>query len=156
MGQIKNIKLHIVTDIKDRSYLTNVVNRYDHFNSSTITMANTIEKPTATEPAEEKTVEKEAITEPESITKPKTTTPDATETEKNGNGHTDKQNGDDKTEEETNVQVESSKVDDAEEKDDTTLKRKDAPADTEESPKKQKLVDSEEKDAEPAVTTVEV
>merc|ERR1712203_830698 len=154
MGQIKNIKLHIVTDIKDRSYLTNVVNRYNHFNSSTITMANTIEKPTATEPAEEK-VEKEAITEPESITEPETTTPDATETEKNGNGHTDEQNGDDKTEEDTNVQVESSKVDDAEEKDDTTLKRKDAPADTDESPKKQKLVDSEEKEAEPAVTTVE-
>merc|ERR1739848_761952 len=115
--------------------LTCTCNKYYHFNSSTITMANTIEKPTATEPVQEKKVEKEPITETEPITEPEATTPDTTETDKNSNGHTEEQNGVDKTEEDTNVQVESSKVDDAEEKDDTTLKRKDAPADTDQSPK---------------------
>merc|ERR1711931_314328 len=124
-------------------------NKYYHFNSSTITMANTIEKPTATEPVHEKKVEKEPITETKPIDEPETITPNTTETDKSRNGHTEEQNGDEKTEEDTNVQVESSKVDDAEEKDDTKLKRKDAPADTDESPKKQKLVDSEEKEAEP-------
>merc|ERR1711936_1005305 len=150
MGQIKNIKLHIVTDIKRTGHieLTCSCNKYYHFNSSTITMANTIEKPTATEPVQEKKVEKEPMTETEPNTEPKATTPDATEADEISNGHTEEQNA--------NVQVESSKVDDAEEKEDTTLKRKDAPADTDESPKKQELVDSEEKEAEPAVPTVEV
>merc|ERR1711936_923669 len=129
MGQIKYCKLHIVTAIKRTGHieLTCSCNRYNHFNSSTITMANTIEKPTATEPVEEKKVEKEPITEPGPVTEPETTTPDATETEKNGNGHTDEQSGGNTSKDETKVQVESSKVDDAEEKDDTILKRKDAP-----------------------------
>merc|ERR1711936_1059413 len=121
MGQIKNIKLHIVTDIKRTGHieLTCSCNKYYHFNSSTITMANTIEKPTATEPVQEKKVHKEALTETEPNTEPKATTPDATETDKNSNGHTEEQNGADNTEEEdANIKVESSKVDDAEEKED--------------------------------------
>jgi len=119
-------------------------------------MANTIEKPaetTTTEHVEEKKVEKEP--EPTTTT---TTTDETTSTDNNdGNGHTGEENGNGHTEAEINVQVESSNVDEAEEKDEPTLKRKDAPADTtDESTKKQKLVDSEEKEAEPTATTVEV
>jgi hypothetical protein len=118
-------------------------------------MASTIEKPaetTTTEHVEEKKVEKEP--EPTTTT---TTTDETTSTDNNdGNGHTGEENGNGHTEEENNVQLESSNVDDAEEKDEPTLKRKDAPADTDEFTKKQKLVDSEEKEAEPTATSAEV
>jgi len=128
-------------------------------------MANTIEKPaetTTTEHVEEKKAEKEPTSEPEPTTTDTTETTETNETTTDinhdgGNGHTGEENGNGHTEECTSVHVESSNVDDVEEKDEATLKRKDVPADTtDESTKKQKLVDSEEKEAEPTATTVEV
>merc|ERR1711936_331537 len=108
MGQIKNIKLHIVTDIKEN--ITGLVA------SSNFKMTNTIEKPVAepvAEPVEEKKVEKEPVAEPES-----TTTEDKpVEPEVNGNG---------KAEEEANGHIEET------EEEETTLKRKDAPTEVEE------------------------
>merc|ERR1739847_30446 len=141
MGQIKNIKLHIVTDIKDIFNYNLVKPSFQLIYLQYNTMANTIEKPAATaQPVEDK-VEKETSTEPESTTPDETATEENGQTEKqNGNGQTEEQNGNDQTEEEANVQVESSKVDDAEEKDEATLKRKDSPVDTDESLKKKKLV----------------
>merc|ERR1712126_79806 len=137
MGQIKNIKLHIVTDIKNqvRRLVTSLNN---------INMTNTIEKPIA-EPVEEKKVEKEPVPETES-----TTTEDKpVEPEVNGNGKAEEENGNghtEETEEEANGDVKET------EEEETTLKRKDAPTEVEEdSPKKKKLIDADEKEAEAAV-----
>merc|ERR1712126_555908 len=137
MGQIKNIKLHIVTDIKNqvRRLVTSLNN---------IKMTNTIEKPIA-EPVEEKKVEKEPVPEPES-----TTTEDKpAEPEVNGNGKAEEENGNghtEETEEEGNGDVKET------EEEETTLKRKDAPTEVEDdSPKKKKLIDADEKEAEAAV-----
>merc|ERR1712135_48851 len=129
MGQIKNIKLHIVTDIKNQ--VRRIVASLNN-----IKMTNTIEKPIA-EPVEEKKVEKEPIPEPES-----TTTEDKpAEPEVNGNGHTEETE-----EEEGNGDVKET------EEEETTLERKDAPTEVEEdSPKKKKLIDADEKEAEAAV-----
>merc|ERR1711931_492279 len=75
MGQIKNIKLHIVTDIKRTLKLTGFVALPNK------KMTNTVEKPVA-EPVEEKKVEKEPVAEPEStITEDKPVEPEV-----NGNG----------------------------------------------------------------------
>jgi len=105
-------------------------------------MANTVETPVA-EPVTEKKVEKETIAEPESTTMESV----EPEPEKNGKGKTEEENGNGHTEadeEDGNGHVEES------EEEETTLKRKDAPTEIEEdSPKKKKLVDSEEKEAEP-------
>merc|ERR1712126_241017 len=87
MGQIKSIKLHIVTDIKNqvRRLVTSLNN---------INMTNTIEKPIA-EPVEEKKVEKEPVPEPES-----TTTEDKpVEPVVNGNGKAEEENENGHTEE---------------------------------------------------------
>merc|ERR1712126_65682 len=137
MGQIKNIKLHIVTDIKNqvRRLVTSLNN---------IKMTNTIEKPIA-EPVEEKKLEKEPVLEPES-----TTTEDKpAEPEVNGNGKAEEENGNghtEETEEEANGDVKET------EEEETTLKRKDAPTEVEDdSPKKKKLIDADEKEAEAAV-----
>merc|ERR1711973_442587 len=135
MGQIKNIKLHIVTDIKSNDIVASQNN---------IKMTNTIEKPIA-EPVEENKVEKEPVPEPESPpTEDKPAEPevngDGKAEEENGNGHTEE------TEEEGNGDAKET------EEEETTLKRKDAPTEVEEdSPKKKKLIDAEEKEAEAAV-----
>merc|ERR1711915_982562 len=109
MGQLKNIKLHIVTDIKIK-------------------------------------VEKEPVAEPESTTTEEE--PTEPESEKNGDSKTEEENGNghaDEAEEDANGHVEET------EEEETTLKRKDAPTEVDaDSPKKKKLVDSEEKEAEPA------
>merc|ERR1712135_40267 len=123
MGQIKNIKLHIVTDIKNqvRRLVTSLNN---------IKMTNTIEKPIA-EPVEEKKVEKEPVHEPES-----TTTEDKpVEPEVNGNGKAEEENGNGHTEE-TEEEEGNGDVKETEEED---------------SPKKKKLIDADEKEAEAAV-----
>merc|ERR1712055_723470 len=132
MGQIKNIKLHIVTDIKES--ITGFVA------SSNFKMTNTIEKPVA-EPVEEKKVEKEPVAEPES-----TTTEDKpVEPEVNGNGKAEEENGNGHTEE---TEKEGNGHTEETEEEETTLKRKDAPTEVEEdSPKKKKLIDSDEKEA---------
>merc|ERR1712142_451819 len=137
-GQIKNIKLHIVTDIKEN--ITGLVA------SSNFKMTNTIEKPVAepvAEPVEEKKVEKEPVAEPES-----TTTEDKpVEPEVDGNGKAEEENGNghtEETEKEGNGHIEET------EEEETTLKRKDAPTEVEDSPKKKKLIDSDEKEAEAA------
>merc|ERR1712126_256339 len=134
MGQIKSIKLHIVTDIKNqvRRLVTSLNN---------IKMTNTIEKPIA-EPVEEKKVEKEPVPEPESTTEDKPAEPEV-----NGNGKAEEENGNGHTEEpeeeEGNGDVKET------EEEETTLKRKDAPTEVEEdSPKKKKLIDADEKEAE--------
>merc|ERR1712243_83735 len=129
MGQIKNIKLHIVTDIKVKLPVKTSQKQYK--------MTNTTEKPIA-EPVEEKKVVKEPATaEPESTTGDETELSGTGTTEvKNGNGHTE-EGGDNGAEPE-------------EEQDETkesTLKR-DLEDPTEESPKKKKLIDSEEKEAD--------
>merc|ERR1712142_1267850 len=138
-GQIKNIKLHIVTDIKEN--ITGLVA------SSNFKMTNTIEKPVAepvAEPVEEKKVEKEPVAEPES-----TTTEDKpvepVEPEVNGNGKAEEENGNGHTEE---TEKEGNGHTEETEEEETTLKRKDAPTEVEEdSPKKKKLIDSDEKEA---------
>merc|ERR1712042_339539 len=140
MGQIKNIKLHIVADIKE-----NITGLVAIFNFK---MTNTIEKPVAepvAEPVEEKKVEKEPVAEPES-----TTTEDKpVEPEVNGNGKAEEENGNghtEETEKEGNGHIEET------EKEETTLKRKDAPTEVEEdSPKKKKLIETDEKEPEAAV-----
>merc|ERR1712119_90762 len=132
MGQIKNIKLHIVTDIKES--ITGFVA------SSDFKMTNTIEKPVA-EPVEEKKVEKEPLAEPESTT----TEDEPVEPEVNGNGKAEEENGNGHTEE---TEKEGNGHTEETEEEETTLKRKDAPTEVEEdSPKKKKLVDSDEKEA---------
>merc|ERR1712119_101126 len=135
MGQIKNIKLHIVTDIKDS--ITGIVA------SSDFKMTNTIEKP-VTEPVEETKVEKEPVAEPESTT----TEDEPVEPEVNGNGKAEEENGNghkEDSEKESNGHTEET------EEEETTLKRKDAPTEVEkDSPKKKKLVDSDEKEPEAA------
>merc|ERR1712136_250691 len=138
MGQIKNIKLHIVTDIK------NQVRRLVA-SQNNIKMTNTIEKPIA-EPVEEKKVEKEPVHEPES-----TTTEDKpVEPEVNGNGKAEEENGNGHTEE-TEEEEGNGDVKETEEEE-TTLKRKDAPTEVEDdSPKKKKLIDADEKEAKAAV-----
>merc|ERR1712080_490961 len=107
-------------------------------------MTNSTEKP-ATESVEEKKVVKEPATEPESTTKD--------EPELNGNGTTeevkkDKNGHTEEASEEGNGHVEEEK-----EAEETTLKRKEAPTEDFESPKKKKLIDSEQK--EPDTTSVE-
>merc|ERR1711973_737648 len=131
MGQIKNIKLHIVTDIKSNDIVDSLNN---------IKMTNTIEEPVA-EPVEEKKVEKEPVAEPES-----TTTEDKpVEPEVNGNGKAEEENGNGHTEE---TEKEGNGHTEETEEEETTLKRKDAPTEVEEdSPKKKKLIDSDEKEA---------
>merc|ERR1719495_2079612 len=107
-------------------------------------MANTVEKPVA-EPVEEKTVEKEPAAEPESTT----TEDDPAEPEANANGKSEEENGNghtEETEKDGNGHVEET------EEEETTLKRKDAPTEVEEdSPKKKKLIDADEKEPEAAV-----
>merc|ERR1711915_141270 len=92
------------------------------------------------EPVEEKEVEKEPAVEPES-----TTTEESAEPEENGNGEAKEENGNDHTEEtenDVNGHLEEAK------EQETTLKRKDAPTEVEEdSLKKKKLIDSDEKEA---------
>merc|ERR1712189_37132 len=137
MGQIKNIKLHIVTNIKNQ--VRRIV-----ASQNNIKMTNTIEKPIA-EPVEEKKVEKEPVPGPES-----TTTEDkSVEPEVNGNGKAEEENGNghtEETDEEANGDAKET------EEEETTLKRKDAPTEVEEdSPKKKKLIDADEKEAEAAV-----
>merc|ERR1712212_288961 len=122
MGQIKNIKLHIVTDIKE-SVIDLVVSQQNK-------MTNTVEK-SVVEPVEEKKVEKESTTEPETTTtedKPvEKDSKNVDKEEENGNGHAEEADGEE-----------------------ATLKRKDAPTEIEEdSPKKKKLLDADEKEAEP-------
>merc|ERR1712096_239057 len=143
MGQIKNIKLHIVTDIKES--ITGFVA------SSDFKMTNTIEKPVA-EPVEEKKVEKEPLAEPESTT----TEDEPVEPEVNGNGKAEEENGNghtEETEKEGNGHTEETEKEgnghtEETEEEETTLKRKDAPTEVEEdSPKKKKLIDSDEKEA---------
>merc|ERR1712121_340085 len=112
MGQIKNIKLHIVTDIKKSQELQ--ASFYIPRNK----MANTVEKPVA-EPVEEKKVEKEPAAEPESTT----TEDEPVVPEKNGNGKAEEENGNghtEETEKDGNGHVEET------EEEETTLKRKDA------------------------------
>merc|ERR1712203_384271 len=155
MGQIKNIKLHIVTDIKVRSKSNNLVTQYFtvHFN-----MTNMTEKPTASQPVEENHVEKQ---QPSTQAEPETeaATHIETESEKNAEGlteentHRDKVNSNDQsdavvTKEKEEEDVNHGKNMDADEKDESILKRKDQPLETENSPKKKKLVDEEEKEAE--------
>merc|ERR1712212_1409679 len=116
MGTDKNIKLHIVTDIKRRIKNSQI--------SQNNKMTNAIEKPVV-EPVEEKPpVEKESVAEPES-----TTTEDKpAEPVENGNDDAEEENGTGHAEET--------------EKEETTLKRKDAPTEVkEDSPKKKKLID---------------
>merc|ERR1711915_1025773 len=116
---IKNIKLHIVTDIKVKVKC-----------NKKVIMANTVETP-VTEPIEEKKVEKETVVDLES----KTT---EAEHEENGNGKAETEDGNGHGEET--------------EKEETTLKRKDAPTEVEEdSPKKKKLIETDEKEPEAAV-----
>merc|ERR1712033_85203 len=99
----------------------------------------------AAEPVEEKKVEKEPVAEPESTT----TEDEPAEPEVNGNGKVDEENGNghtEETEKDGNGHVEET------EEEETTLKRKDAPTEVEEdSPKKKKLIDSDEKAPEAAV-----
>merc|ERR1712243_97465 len=128
MGTDKNIKLHIVTDIKVKLPVKTSRKQFK--------MTNTTEKPIA-EPVEEKKVVKEPATaEPESTT--------GDETELSGNGTTEVKNDNGHTEE-----VDDNGAEPEEEQDETksTLKR-DLEDPTEESPKKKKLVDSEEKEAD--------
>merc|ERR1712212_907430 len=137
MGQIKNIKLHIVTDIKRTLKLTGFVALPNK------KMTNTVEKPVA-EPVEEKKVEKEPVAEPESTTREDK----PVEPEVNGNGKADEENGNGHTEE---TEKEGNGHTEETEEEETTLKRKDAPTEVEEdSPKKKKLIDSDEKEPEAA------
>merc|ERR1711931_522067 len=139
MGQIKNIKLHIVTDIKRTLKLTGFVALPNK------KMTNTVEKPVA-EPVEEKKVEKDPVAEPESTTtEGKPVEPD----EVNGNGKAEEENGNGHTEE---IEKGGNGRTEETEEEETTLKRKDAPTEVEEdSPKKKKLIDSDEKEPETVV-----
>merc|ERR1711915_933560 len=147
MGQMKNIKLHIVTDIKTSESTTSLTNH------KTFKMANATETPAAAAPVDEKKVEKEPEKEPE------TTAPEAPELEKeeNGNGHAEECNGDaeesnghteDDNEDKTDA---NEKADAVEGKEDNPLKRKETPLDAEDDClKKQKVVDADEKEADNA------
>jgi len=96
--------------------------------------------------------EKNSSTSEEPVAEPESTTteeePAEPEPEKNGDSKTEEENGNghaDEAEEDSNGHVEET------EEEETTLKRKDAPTEVEaDSPKKKKLVDSEEKEPEPA------
>jgi hypothetical protein len=105
-------------------------------------MANTTEKPVA-EPVEEKQVVKEPLAEPESTT----TEEPAAEPEVNGNGKAEEENG--HTEENGEAEA-TEETEETTEEEETTLKRKEAPTEIEDSPKKKKLIDAEEKEPEAA------
>merc|ERR1712039_814837 len=91
---------------------------------------------------------KEPVAEPESTT----TEEEAVEPEVNGNGKVEEKNGNGHTEE-AEAKAEENGHSEETKEEETTLKRKDAPTEVEDSPKKKKLIDSEEK--EPEAVTVE-
>merc|ERR1719209_898185 len=102
-------------------------------------MTNAIEKPVV-ESVEERQVEKEPIAEPESTT----TEDEDAKHEENGNDKVEEENGEDHTEE---TEKDSNGHTEETEEEETTLKRKDAPTEVEEdSPKKKKLIDGDEKE----------
>lgn len=108
-------------------------------------MANTTEKPVAEPIEEKKQVVKEPLAEPESTT---TEEEPAVEPEVNGNGKVEEENGNGHAEEEKNGDENTDGNGHVEEE--TTLKRKDAPTEVDESPKKKKLIDCDEKEPEAA------